>query len=115
VPEDPPLPPAAGRAAAPERAEVPPFPYADTFELQSKPGSKRTIYLDFNGHTTTGTQWNNDPEYKTPGFFTAGAFNLEGLATTFSNYEREVIQSIYLRVAEDYAPFDVNVTTKDLG
>ena len=27
---------------------------ADAFTLHSRPGSARTIYLDFNGHTTTG-------------------------------------------------------------
>ena len=28
------------------------------FELHSKPGSNRVIYLDFDGHTITGTAWN---------------------------------------------------------
>src|SRR5688572_8640514 len=30
------------------------------FELHSKKGSNRVIYLDFDGHTVTGTAWNSD-------------------------------------------------------
>ena len=30
-----------------------PYPDSQTFLLHSKPGSTKTIYLDFNGHTTT--------------------------------------------------------------
>ena len=34
-----------------------PFPYEDTFLLNSKPGSNRAVYLDFDGHTMTDTGW----------------------------------------------------------
>jgi hypothetical protein len=30
---------------------------AEAFILHSRPGSSRLIYLDFDGHTTTGTTW----------------------------------------------------------
>jgi len=44
------------------RTPVPaaPFPLAETFALQSKPGSNHTIYLDFNGATVSGTYWNTE-------------------------------------------------------
>eukprot|EP01032_Pedospumella_encystans_P002174 gene2174-2548_t len=34
------------------------YPADQTFLLHSRKSSKRKIYLDFNGHTTTGTAWN---------------------------------------------------------
>ncbi|MBL9201989.1 MAG: PKD domain-containing protein [Opitutaceae bacterium] len=85
----------------------------DVFQLHSLPGATRVIYLDFTGHTTTGTIWNSS--------FTGGAtivsapFDLDGDATTFNDAERGAILAIWKRVAEDYAPFLVDVTTQDPG
>lgn len=90
-----------------------PFPYSQTFALHSRPGSNRVIYLDFNGHLTSGTVWNTN--------FTGGQainslpFSLDGDPNSFNQQEQDVIQYIWQRVAEDYAPFDVNVTTEDPG
>jgi PKD repeat protein len=86
-----------------------PFPLAQTFTLSSRPGSARVIYLDFDGHTTTGTAWNSDvdPIY-------SPAYSSEGDAT-FSAKELGDIQKMWRQVAEDFAPFDVNVTTQDPG
>lgn len=81
--------------------------------LHSRPDSLRKIYLDFDGHTTTGTYWNSN--------FTSGAaittppFDLDGSPTTVSTTEATRIEAIWRRVAEDYAPFDVDVTTEDPG
>jgi hypothetical protein len=36
-----------------------PASLANTFTLHSLPGANQVIYLDFNGHTTTGTSWNS--------------------------------------------------------
>ena len=78
----------------------------------SRPGSNRVIYLDFNGHTITGTAWNAskgiDPVNVTP-------YSSDTDATTFSAAEQAVITEVWQRVAEDYAAFDVNVTTVDPG
>lgn len=86
----------------------------DAFALHSKPGASKVIYLDFDGHTTTGTSWNTA--------FTAGAnivtppyTNDTTVSTAFSQTELDNIYSIWQRVAEDYAPFDVDVTTQDPG
>ncbi|MDB5197102.1 MAG: hypothetical protein JWP88_1473 [Flaviaesturariibacter sp.] len=54
-----------------------------------------TIFLDFDGQTVSGTQWNS------VGTIAAGPSNL----TTAQ------ITEIYDRIAEDYRPFTVNVTT----
>ncbi len=90
----------------------PPFPYEDTFTLHSRPGSTKVIYLDFTGGTITGTAWNNQDNGVS---FDALAFSIDGDRSAFSNSEREVIQRVWQSVAEDFAPFDVDVTTEDPG
>lgn len=100
---------------APTRVQVEPaapFPYDRTFLLHSKPGSQRTIFLDFDGHNVTSTGWNNNYGVD-PG--THRGYSLDSDATTFSTSEQDAMQSIWQRVAEDYAPFDVDVTTQDPG
>ena len=85
---------------------------AQTFLLHSRPDADHTIYLDFDGHTTSGTSWNNyygiDP-IVTP------AYTFEGDSSSFTANELARIQRIWSRVAEDFAPFDVNVTTEEPG
>jgi len=87
---------------------------ANTFFLHSSPTATKTIYLDFNGHTTTRTNWNNHPRMKGISLETP-AFSTDADITKFSDAELERIQYIWQRVAEDFAPFDVDVTTEDLG
>lgn len=84
---------------------------AATFELESKPGNPRTIYLDFTGDTITGTGWNTS----FGATIVAEPWSQDATPGAFSNSELTAIHSIWARVAEDYAPFNVNVTTKDLG
>jgi hypothetical protein len=43
------------------------------------------------------------------------AWTTDADAPTISAAEHDAIQYIYQTVAEDYAPFDVNVTTQDPG
>ena len=82
-------------------------PNDQTFKLHSKPGSKRTIYLNFVGATLTNTVWNgSNPS------ITAMPFDLDGLPYSFSTAELQRIQLIWQRVAEDFASFDVDVTTE---
>ncbi len=87
------------------------FPYDQTFKLHSLPGSKRVLYIDFDGHTTTGTAWN--VSYGDP--IISPAYDLDGDSSIFSNAEMDRIQDIWKLVSEDYAPFDVDVTTEDPG
>ncbi|CAN7476839.1 PKD domain-containing protein [Pseudoduganella sp. LjRoot289] len=86
------------------------YPADQTFLLHSRKSSKRKIYLDFNGHTTTGTAWNTSYGITS---IVSPAFDLDGLPGTFSATELTVIQNIWRRVAEDYAAFDVDVTTEE--
>ncbi len=86
-----------------------PFPDDQTFGLHSRPGSSRVLYLDFDGHELpAGNYWRGDA-------YTAAPFDIDGSPTTWSQEELDAIQGIYLRVAEDYAPFDLDVTTQDPG
>jgi len=91
--------------------EVAAFPYDQTFKLHSRPGAKRVLLLDFDGHTTTGTAWNSS--YGDP--IVSPAYDTDGDRTSFSNTEMNRIQNVWRSVAEDYAPFDVDVTTEDPG
>ena len=80
------------------------------FNLSSKPNSKHTIYLDFTGHTTSGTYWNS--AYTNGASITTPVYSRDS-SSAFSNTELRDIYEIWLRVSEDYMPFDVNVTTKE--
>jgi len=81
----------------------------DAFALTSKGDALHTIYLDFNGHTTANTDWNDT--YNDGKNFTTPAFSMDG-SSSFSTAETARILNIWRRVAEDFRPFDVNVTTK---
>ncbi len=79
------------------------------FELHSKPGSNRVIYLDFDGHTITGTAWNTNGK---PATVNVTAYDTDGNPNTWSTAEQDVVRDVWARVSEDYAPFDVDVTTQ---
>jgi hypothetical protein len=82
---------------------APPAPhaYSETFALHSAPGAPRIIYLDFVGFT--GANETDSP------------YDLDGDPTTFSNAEQDIIQNVWARVSENYAAFEVDVTTQDPG
>ncbi len=64
--------------------------------LNSRPTTTgQVIFLDFDGHVTSGTSWN-------------GGATINALSSTMSGAN---IISIWKRVMEDYIPFDVNITT----
>lgn len=106
--------PDAAEIAALEAESTPqaaPYSYSNTFALHSRPSSPRKIYLDFNGHTISpANAWR---QYFGGGV--AAPFNLDNDPNSFSAAEQDVIQNIWLRISEDYAPFDVDVTTEDPG
>ena len=83
-------------------------PLADTFALHSNPGADHVVHLDFDGHVTTGTQWNRafGDTIVTP------AFSVDADAA-FRDAELEIIQTTWLRISEALLPFDVDVTTEE--
>jgi PKD repeat protein len=82
-------------------------PLDQTFLLHSRPGAARTIYLNFRGATLSGTAWNSGNTT-----LTALPFDTDGIPYSYSQAELERIQYIWQRVVEDFAPFDVDVTTE---
>ncbi len=63
--------------------------------MNSNPSAVPVIFLDFDGHTVNNTGWNyNGPIY-------CGATTLDTAS----------IRQVFNRVAEDYKPFMINVTT----
>ncbi|MDP4586039.1 MAG: hypothetical protein NWS64_01915, partial [Microbacteriaceae bacterium] len=94
------------------------IPLADAFLLNSLPGANRTIYLDFTGHSLVGTIWQDKNTADTADDYTNEQMQMppysdDGDTTTFSNLERQNIIDTWSAVAEDYAPFAVNVTTEE--
>jgi hypothetical protein len=61
----------------------------------SHPSASAVIYLDFDGHYMNGTSWNS-----------SGPIVLDA-----SNLNSTQITEVFNRVAEDYRPFNINVTT----
>jgi hypothetical protein len=92
------------------------IPLSQAFELNSLPGANRTIYLDFTGHSLVGTIWQDQNTADPSDDYTNAEMLMppwsdDGDPTTFSNAERQIIIDTWSAVAEDYAPFAVNVTT----
>ena len=83
------------------------LPLDQTFLLHSRPGAKRTVYLNFRGAKLSGTAWNGSSTT-----LTALPFDTDGIPYSSSAAELQRIQYIWQRVAEDFAPFDVDVTTE---
>lgn len=92
-------------------SDVPVPAGVNVFALASRPGAARTIYLDFTGGTLPAkTIWSyNDPVAYAP--YTADA----ATDTQFSAQEASAIYTAWATVAEDFAVFDVNVTTQHPG
>jgi hypothetical protein len=90
-----------------EQAAVEKRPASEAFFLNSRPGAERTIYLDFDGAIVAGTGWNSSIPSKT-----VQAYDRDGNASSFSEDEKTWIVGVWRRVAEDFAPWSVNVTTQ---
>ena len=102
--------------AVPVAAEALPPAGTDVFTLHSRPTAHTRIYLDFDGAEVSNTGWNDaSPEMAgTPAQAYAG-YSSDSDPSTFSTAERDVIVRTWAEVAEDYAPFQVDVTTQDPG
>jgi hypothetical protein len=95
--------PAVGLAAVP----VSPFPASLVFH--SRPGAANVLYLNFEGENVTNTEWNT---YLERSEIPALAFSSDSDYSTYSDSEQVAIKRIWQRIAEDYAPFNIDVTTE---
>ena len=72
--------------------------------MDSNPDASKNIYIDLNGHEQSN--WNGgSKDASTP------AFDIDGQRDHFSLTELQLIEDSWQHAAEDFAPFDVNVTT----
>lgn len=104
--------PATATPAAGASTPAATAPLSQTFSLHSNPGANLTILLDFDGATVSGTQWNTESGVTTGA---QPAWDPAGNGATFTDSERLRVQQVWAMVAEDYAPFNVDVTTEDAG
>lgn len=107
-----PAPTEAAAASTPPVAAASPVAIttADAFKLHSKPGATNVLYLDFDGHLITGTSWN--AVYGGGLAYDALPYDIDGNPAAFSATELQNVINVWRRVAEDYAPFNVDVTTQ---
>jgi len=80
----------------------------DAFKLHSKPNAANVVYVNFKGYTVTGTAWNSGAASS----YQARPFDKDSNPSAFSNAEKLDIAEIWHRIAEDLAPFDIDVTTE---
>jgi len=76
-------------------------------QLNSLPNARTTLFLDFDGFRID--RWGDYSNVS------AGVFDRDGDPATFSETELQSIREIWARTAEDYSPFQINVTTVDPG
>jgi len=76
-----------------------PAPLEDTFLLHSLPGATEILYLDYDGFNGI---WGN---------YTA--WDTDGDPNTYSDAERTTIQEVWMAVAEDFLPFNIDVTMEE--
>ena len=77
-------------------------------QLRSKPGTANRVHLDFDGYTIQNTAWNeNNPIIE--------AAPYRNGTLPFSLDIRDEIFEIWCGIAEDFMPFDLDVTTIDPG
>ncbi len=89
-------------------------PVAQPPVRHSRPGATAVLYLDFNGHSITGAAWNNATDTRPAvATYDCRAYDTDGDPTRFSDQEQADIIQIWERVAEDYAPFAIDVTTEE--
>jgi hypothetical protein len=104
---DAPLPASVDTLSPPLLTATTPASLDQTFKLHSLVGAKRTVYLNFKGTTLTNTAWNGSTST-----LTAQPYDIDGNAANFSDTELQRIQYIWQRVAEDFTPFAIDVTTE---
>lgn len=81
--------------------------------FQSNPLADVRLFLDFNGHIVSNDEIVSQRADGIDQPFYVPVYDTDGDKTNFSAAEEAEMEEIFRRVAEDFAPFDVNVTTFD--
>ncbi len=101
---------AGGGGAAGPTDGIVPASDPETFSipaLSSHPGAPVALFLDFDGHFQSGGVIGGKE------FVTTPRFSFDDNPFRMSEKEQKDIQHIWATVAEDFAPFNINVTTVD--
>ncbi len=99
--------PAQGEPVVAEAA-VPVSPFPAQLRFHSRPGAPNVLFINFSGENVSGTAWNTAQRTLIP----AVAFSTDADYSTFSDDEQLAIKRIWQRMAEDYSPFNIDVTTE---
>jgi hypothetical protein len=90
-------------------ASVPVAPFPGNLLFHSRAGAPNVLFLNFCGEAVSNTAWNTSLGRTV---IPAAPFSQDSDETTFSDTEQQAIKRIWERVAEDYAPFNIDVTTE---
>jgi len=95
-----------------EEPPIPPseIPEANAFTLHSKPGASNILYLDFDGHDVQNSIWNSGSG---KAVHPMRPYSRDTDYYNFSQTEIDIIADSWRQVAEDFAPFDIDVTTEE--
>jgi len=99
----------AGVLPEPGLATLPVSPFPASLVFHSRPGAPNVIYVNFEGENVTGTDWN---DFLGRDEIPALPFSADTDYTTYNDTEQLLIKRVWQRMAEDYAPFNVDVTTE---
>ncbi len=83
-----------------------PVPISAPPVYSSKPAAPYHLYLDFNGAIVTGTAWND--QYAR---FECLPWSRDNDLKTFNDTEQDIMFQTWQRISEDFASFNINVTT----
>jgi len=78
-------------------------------QLHSHPGAHKTIFVDFTGGVIKDTAWNTTAGVTS---WNAMPYDSDNRPKSFSEAEVAAMAEIWRRISEDYAPFNVDVTTE---
>ncbi|WLE97920.1 MAG: CARDB domain-containing protein [Candidatus Electrothrix communis] len=79
--------------------------------LESRPGASKTLYINYWGGTLSGTDWNT--AYNSGNDIIYTPYSSDADTNSFSTGDRYNMWLAWEEAAEDFAPFDINVTTKE--
>ncbi len=85
---------------------------SQVFQLHSRPGASNVVFLDFDGYTIEASSgWTITTLVALP--FDPSQNDNPSTVANFTQDELNRIAEIWHRIAEDYAPFNIDVTTEE--
>ncbi|MGC8989524.1 MAG: zinc-dependent metalloprotease family protein, partial [Verrucomicrobiia bacterium] len=88
---------------------LPVAPFPSSLAFHSRPGAQNVLYLDFVSETVVNTLWNTELDRSS---IPALPFSVDSDYETYNETEQTIIRNVWMRVAEDFAPFNIDVTTE---